>query len=79
MNNTVDLATISQWAAAILSLLSVWLYGRKSLLAPVVGLLSQVAWMTTVITLHLSVAIAGMSCIFSAMHIYNFIKWARAS
>lgn len=71
-------AEVASWAAAAISLASVWAYGRVGVkwLGPVVGLVSQFGWGFLALSSGLTgLLLSGVA--FTAMHIFNLYKALR--
>jgi hypothetical protein len=59
-------------------LLQVWLYGRLSLLGPVMGVVGVVMWITLAArTEPVMMGLIILNVILGLQNIWNFIKWSR--
>ena len=67
-------ATFFQFTPGMLSIVSTWLYGNRSLSGPVVGVVSQVCWLGFIVT-HGTWLMLPMFVFFMGVHVRNLAKW----
>ena len=67
---------IMEIIASILAIVSVYLYGNKSMKAPVFGMLAQIYWTYFCYTLGMY-GLLILCVVMFVIHVRNYFKWKR--
>lgn len=74
----MTLAEACAWIAPVMSLMSLYYYGRKHITGPIIGVLSQLPW-TFIAYDKALLGMAASSLVFGALHVNCIWKWTRST